>query len=109
MDTVEGVPKSLIHWSLALLVGILLFSFGFFLYLRLRERRLARERVVFMEWNSRTSIAWVMTAAALLLVTLLTYVRLDGHRSGGTSPRGSRPIRKGATTMRRNWRLENGR
>ncbi|HEU4339093.1 MAG TPA: hypothetical protein VFS19_03410, partial [Planctomycetota bacterium] len=85
MDDVEGVPKSLIHWSVALLAGLFLFSLISFFLLRARERRLQRERVVFMDWDGVASLAWSVTAAALVLVAFLTYARLHGHRSWNLS------------------------
>ena len=73
----------LIRWSSALLVGILLFSLAFFFFLRSRERVLSRQRVVFMDWDGVTSVAWIVTSASLLLVSLLTWLRIDGF--GGFS------------------------
>src|SRR5262245_27408089 len=80
MDDVQGVPKTLIHWSVALLVGLLLFSLVSFLLLRARERRLARERVVWMDWDGVASVAWAVTSASIVLVSVLTYARIHGHR-----------------------------
>src|SRR5262245_46956160 len=87
MDDVQGVPKTLIHWSVALLVGLLLFSLVSFLLLRARERRLARERVVWMDWDGVASVAWGVTSASIVLVSVLTYARIHGHRWWSKSDR----------------------